>query len=69
MNLTERVAILEADNLALKQKLALILEHMEFLEDSLDAHIAIQEFKASGEQAIPLDQVLEETGPVEKHDE
>ena len=60
MDLTERVALLEADNQAMKQKLALVLEHMEFLEDSLDAHIALQEFKESGEQAIPIKQLLEE---------
>ena len=62
MDLTERVAQLEADNQAMKAKLALVLEHMEFLEDSLDAHIARQEFKESGEQSIPFKQLLEEQG-------
>ena len=40
------------DRIDLESKVHRLMEHVEFLEDSLDAHLALQEFKESGESAV-----------------
>lgn len=53
----ENRELLARENGELRKKLGRLAERMEYLEDSLDAHIALQEFRESGEEAIPWAEV------------
>ncbi|MBX3169272.1 MAG: STAS-like domain-containing protein [Candidatus Eremiobacteraeota bacterium] len=64
MDVTDRLAALEAENANLREKMAQILDRMEYLEDSLDAHIGLQEFKEAGEPAVPFSQLAAEMNSV-----
>ena len=56
-DLADEMTHLRIENRELHRMISGLAERMEFLEDSLDAHLAMQEFERSGEESIPWEEV------------